>query len=765
MWRSVSAPLAPVWGRGDVVDDVCQRLRQHRWVSLAGAAGMGKSTVAQVVGARFADDDTPVFVAQVSHQAWTSCDDALQAFPAVPDAVLIADGVPDDDDDWWNALRAWLEQQPTRRVLTTSRAPVQLAGVAVVGVGLLDEEASRSLLRQRLEEWGCPPLDDDVAHALVAWGDGWPLALEVLAAQLTAVHSEELLAFGSNATRRLQLSARGGPLHDALATSWQLLDTEAQRKLPRVVVLPDEASLDDITVVTGLTLVQVQALVTRSWLLRSTSGGPSRYRLPQPVRDFLSLHLDDGDADATRRRWLDVLVARQTAPSTPWVGLPDGVSHLQASTDDKRALLSLVRSTLTSSPDVALRAWCAALPYVLQQGPYVDALQWARRLEDVAGASDVSLAQGAAWLALWTHDLDDAERRFANLQDDAALNALGRAECARRRRNTDDALAAYAEARHHADGLTAALVDERLAGLLVEQHRLFEALQLYHDAYAAYLVVEHGGAAARVQQSVALVSQELGDLDAAEALLLDAADGLQTAGDLRFAAVALGDLGALHLEQRRLRDAERLLRQARADLLVVGDGRQALFVQSLCAAAVGLQGDFDGATALFDDVDRQRRGFASAEVYDDALERHRLLVASPMRAPTRAAGSDEARAADRLLHLWHRREDAIDVSEDGCHAQLPDGVEVTLTSKAAGVLLATLVKAHLACPGQTVTYDALFAAAWPPPAVLNASGRNRLHVALSTLRRSGLRGVIDKRDDGYALQPHLVARLRTTSSS
>ncbi len=59
--------------------------------------------------------------------------------------------------------------------------------------------------------------------------------------------------------------------------------------------------------------------------------------------------------------------------------------------------------------------------------------------------------------------------------------------------------------------------------------------------------------------------------------------------------------------------------------------------------------------------------------------------------------------------------------------------------------------------------DDLLAAGWPGEKVLPFAGRNRVHVALTTLRGMGLRDVLLSDGDGYHLDPSVPLSLRNGS--
>ena len=63
-------------------------------------------------------------------------------------------------------------------------------------------------------------------------------------------------------------------------------------------------------------------------------------------------------------------------------------------------------------------------------------------------------------------------------------------------------------------------------------------------------------------------------------------------------------------------------------------------------------------------------------------------------------------------------------------------------------------------PGEDVGFDALIDAGWPNEQIALGAAKNRLHVALSALRRMGLRDVICVGPYGYHLDPLLTVRDR-----
>jgi two-component system, NtrC family, nitrogen regulation response regulator GlnG len=82
----------------------------------------------------------------------------------------------------------------------------------------------------------------------------------------------------------------------------------------------------------------------------------------------------------------------------------------------------------------------------------------------------------------------------------------------------------------------------------------------------------------------------------------------------------------------------------------------------------------------------------------------------------------------------------------------PGGARVSLEHrKTLQALLKELVRASEGSKPEPLSVEALLAAGWPGERVLPQAGASRVYVAMTTLRRLGLRELIDRRPDGYSL--------------
>ncbi|WP_437642405.1 hypothetical protein [Sorangium sp. So ce854] len=86
-----------------------------------------------------------------------------------------------------------------------------------------------------------------------------------------------------------------------------------------------------------------------------------------------------------------------------------------------------------------------------------------------------------------------------------------------------------------------------------------------------------------------------------------------------------------------------------------------------------------------------------------------------------------------------------------------DGVKHTL-GHALSRIVTALVDRHDEAPDASLSLQDLFEAGWPGERPVAGAGANRVYVALTQLRRMGLREVIERNEHGYRLAPRAVVR-------
>jgi hypothetical protein len=159
-----------------------------------------------------------------------------------------------------------------------------------------------------------------------------------------------------------------------------------------------------------------------------------------------------------------------------------------------------------------------------------------------------------------------------------------------------------------------------------------------------------------------------------------------------------------------------------------------------------------------------------------ALQLHRAQL--PLARARHAASNEASRARDEVAQLARHAHDAVDISDDARFAlrilerelrratlvwdassqslQLANGDVVELASRPQlARLLVALVDRRISSPGAPLTLDDVLEACWPGEKMSATAAQNRVKVALSTLRKMGLRDLIQHHPDGWMLDPSL----------
>jgi len=161
------------------------------------------------------------------------------------------------------------------------------------------------------------------------------------------------------------------------------------------------------------------------------------------------------------------------------------------------------------------------------------------------------------------------------------------------------------------------------------------------------------------------------------------------------------------------------------------------------------------------------------------VERARALDASArarITSATHQGSSEDVRFAVRLLarelerHALHARSGSVgeprttarqglEVGPDARWFSVGDAPPIDLGRRGAlRLVLDGLVDRRLETPGATTDWEALLGLGWPGERVLAGAGATRVRVAISTLRRLGLAGVLVTRENGYLLDPRAPVR-------
>lgn len=555
----------------------------------------------------------------------------------------------------------------------------------------------------------------------------------------------------------------------------------------------------------------------RRYELADRPGRP-RFGLFEAVRELASERLEAADREAVQARHAAFFLGEAEAAAARVIG-PGGAEALAELSAERDNLLEVHRWALERGAiDDALRCALALDALAAIRGPFVahlallertleaarsatpDRARWARALRARAKARSLHGQHAAA-----LRDLDAAlaaaeEARDESLQAEVLVDLAIQHH---QRREISTAGVLYERALAHARGAEARHVEGRILGNLGALHhdrrRFDDASSHYREALAILQEIGDQRLEAIHVANLGILEQERGERARARAHFEAALDLLARLGDRRLEAIVLGNLGTLEHEEGHLPVARQAHERALRILREVGDRRsEALCLGRLCRANAALGWVEDARTCVtaaerwlgrwpdplvsatieldraFLEIAEARSAAANGnpEASASALQSVRARL-SAARAP---AGddpawidrSDDIRAGVRLLEAEldaaasgpepaaARRGAALAVGPDASWLQVPGEEPQDLRRrKALRSILLRLVEQQRGNPGAGVSLDQLLAAGWPGERMVPSAGANRVYVALTTLRKLGLRKYLLSQDDGYLLDPAL----------
>lgn len=337
-----AAPTALVGREADLAA-VSDLLSRNRLVTILGAGGLGKTRLAQAVAAGVpptcgvvvfelapltaAEDIVPALGALLGvaeFRSARSLRDVVVADLAGRVTRALADGptvlVLDNCEHLVAEVAAFaadlLGAAPELRILTTSRAPLAIAGEVVAPLAPLPVEADGAAVRLFTERARAARpgavLPVDTVRRICTRLDGSPLAIELAAARIRGMAVDDIERRLDDRFALLRGGDRSAPerhrtLLAVIEWSWRLLDEGAQDLLTRLALFPDGLVVDAVEAVAAPdrrddALDDLAELVEQSLVqLVEREGDPVRYRLLETVREFGAARLDErGATEAVR---------------------------------------------------------------------------------------------------------------------------------------------------------------------------------------------------------------------------------------------------------------------------------------------------------------------------------------------------------------------------------------------------------------------------------------------------------------------------------
>jgi predicted ATPase len=395
-------PASPVVGRSSDIAEIRSLLVARRCVTLVGAPGIGKTTLATEVAWHMAEDlrDGACFVplADVS--------DPLSVSNAVVEKLGLAEhrGRDSEDvlieairsramllvlDNFEHVLAARsivdkvVAQAPWVRVLMTSREAVGVAGEHTYAVpplafpdpsGELEDVESYAAVevfvtRSRLvrPDFRLTPSNVRPVVEICRRLDGLPLAITLTAAASKILSPSDIVR-SLGARLELPADAATGHLVDrrltaALDWSWALLDPSQQRLFTRLAVFAGGYSLAAVETVCisgedGEDVLGVLAALESKSLVEAVPGkkGVSRFRSLETVRRYAEHRLrQSGCLDEFRERHCSYYVELGDKAEPHLTGGRDQARWLSVLDDDFANLVAAYEWALIEQPTTALR--------------------------------------------------------------------------------------------------------------------------------------------------------------------------------------------------------------------------------------------------------------------------------------------------------------------------------------------------------------------------------------------------------------------------
>ena len=423
-------------GRAGLLDSLQVLLREHRLVTLTGAAGCGKTRLAIEVSraavAQFTEGvwwvdltatesgdqvvDAVVSTIGIAPPASGSAEDALLAYARDRKMLLVLDNCEQVLDPVAQLVDDLLAAGAGVSVLATSREPLSVDSEIIRTIpplaadgpaGTAVPPAVELFVERLAAATGVELTAEEVALVQVICQsvDGVPLAVELAAARARAYSLAEVVNQVNTDPSSLARIGRGGADHHrtvryAIEQTYRSL-TAGEGSLHRAVsVVPGPFTVGLAAALDGRPVDEtadlVAGLVHQSMLVAlgpARPGRPSRFAQLATVRGHAGHASVNRHGNLVERRntWVRELIAER-----PRLGRPAERQWLAAVDDDLVAVRATLQYTLAERPDpVGVSVVSGLAMYWYYRGMVIEGTRWMERaveIADRAGPSDQALA-------------------------------------------------------------------------------------------------------------------------------------------------------------------------------------------------------------------------------------------------------------------------------------------------------------------------------------------------------------------------------------
>jgi predicted ATPase len=339
-------------GRDSEVDGVVTAVRAHRFVTLTGVGGVGKTRLALEVATQISDEfpdgiwlfelATVTDPAAVTDAVATTLGITQQPDKTLAESVatalegrhrlLLFDNCEHVLEAVADLTETLLKRSATVRVLATSREGLGVADEQVWRVRSLDTGAAIELFIERAcsVTQGFSVDEPYAVREICRRLDGIPLAIELAASRMASMTASEVRDRLDQRFRLLVGSRRGLERHQTLrhAVQWSydLLTEPEKRLLETCSVFAGGFDIKSACAVACsddefATLNLVDALVRKSLVIAERASGHTRYSMLETIRQFAEEQLAArGDADTARTAHASFFAQRAAHATDIWAG-------------------------------------------------------------------------------------------------------------------------------------------------------------------------------------------------------------------------------------------------------------------------------------------------------------------------------------------------------------------------------------------------------------------------------------------------------------
>src|SRR5438093_4788702 len=576
-------PASSFVGRERETAEVAELVRGHRFVTLSGPGGSGKTRLSIEAASELVGEfkagvfwiglavvrDPTLVLETVGQTLGTK--DGLADHIGERELLLLLDNL-EQVIEAAPELASLVEACPNLHLLVTSRELLRVRGEVEYSVPPLAEPEAVTLFCERS---GLDP--DETTAELCRRLDNLPLAVELAAARTGVLTPPQIL---DRLAQRLDLlkggrdaEARQHTLRATIEWSYELLAEPEQRLFARLSVFAGGCTLGAAEEIVDADVDRLQSLVDKS-LMRRTDG---RFWMLETIgelaREVLAAS-DDADAIGRRHAEWFLALAEEAEPFLKGAEQPVWLQRLEDEHDNLRTSLDWFFDH--GDVDGAVRLAGPLWLFWYMHGHVTEARRWLRRALDAApdepSEARVKVLYGAGYLAAEQSDSEEAlallEASLAYAKERGAtagaaiaaavlcpLRAKASSSTSDRRAAAAVGEEAVALARAAGDGFVLAIALNNLGGVM---HMLGES-----EREAAYIqesleLRRRIGDLSRIALSLSNVAEMAlleGKTNKAATMFAEAAEIASAIGDKRHILFALSGLGKVAYREERWEEA------------------------------------------------------------------------------------------------------------------------------------------------------------------------------------------------------------------